>query len=37
MLVYLRGLNLIHRDLKPDNLLLDDNYHLKLVSFNLSD
>lgn len=31
MLVYLRDLKIVHRDLKPDNLLLDDNYHLKLV------
>ena len=22
-----------HRDLKPSNLLLDENYHLKLVDF----
>ncbi len=33
MLAYLKVLSIAHRDLKPDNLLVDDNYHLKLTDF----
>jgi 3-phosphoinositide dependent protein kinase-1 len=33
ILEYMHGLGVAHRDLKPANLLLDENYHLKLVDF----
>ncbi|KAF7728237.1 hypothetical protein EC973_006518 [Apophysomyces ossiformis] len=35
-LEYLQSRNVIHRDLKPDNLLIDQNGHLKLTDFGLS-
>ncbi|KAI8384454.1 uncharacterized protein BYT42DRAFT_529487 [Radiomyces spectabilis] len=35
-LEYLESKNVIHRDLKPDNLLIDHNGHLKLTDFGLS-
>ncbi|KAG1114477.1 hypothetical protein G6F42_014174 [Rhizopus arrhizus] len=35
-LEYLQSKNVIHRDLKPDNLLIDQNGHLKLTDFGLS-
>jgi serine/threonine protein kinase len=31
ILDYMHGKGVAHRDLKPSNLLLDQNYHLKLV------
>ena len=33
ILEYLRSKGVAHRDLKPSNLLLDSNYHLKLIDF----
>ncbi|XP_074557254.1 putative serine/threonine protein kinase IRE [Curcuma longa] len=35
-LEYLHSMNVIHRDLKPDNLLIARNGHIKLTDFGLS-
>lgn len=32
-LEYLRKMEIVHRDLKPGNIVLDSNYHIKLIDF----
>ena len=32
-LEYLRSMEIVHRDLKPGNIVLDTNYHIKLIDF----
>ena len=35
-LIYLFKKSILHRDIKPDNLLLDENYNIKISDFGLS-
>lgn len=35
-LEYLHGLNIVYRDLKPENLLLDKDGHLKITDFGFA-
>lgn len=32
---YLSNINIVHRDIKPDNVVIDKGYKLKLVNFIL--
>ena len=32
-LAYLREMKILHRDLKPGNIVLDGNFHIKLIDF----
>jgi len=34
-LEYMQGLEIMHRDLKPQNLMLDENFNIKIVSKQL--
>ena len=35
-LAYIHGMGYAHRDIKPDNILLDDNFNIKIADFGFS-
>ena len=35
-LIYLKRKNILHRDIKPDNILFDENYNVKISDFGVS-
>jgi len=35
-MLYLHGLNYAHRDIKAENLLLDDKFNLKIIDFGFT-
>ena len=36
-LEYIHGMNIAHRDIKPDNILLDENFNIKISDFGIGE